>query len=106
MFEDDCIKINRDILDWGWYKDVNAKSLFFHCILKANQEDRIIRGIEVPAGSFISSVTTLVSETGMSEKAIRTAMQHLKKTGELSVKSTNKYSIITVNNYNCYRIDE
>ena len=41
----------------------------------------------------------LSEQTGLSERQIRTALDHLKSTGEVTIKTTNKYSLITIVNY-------
>jgi hypothetical protein len=42
-------------------------------------------------------------QTGITERSIRTCLQKLKNTGELTSKTTNKYSIITLCNYDKYQ---
>jgi hypothetical protein len=39
----------------------------------------------------------------MSEMQIRTALEHLKTTKEITIKTTNRFSIITICNYNTYQ---
>lgn len=104
MQEGNYIKLYRSIMDWDWYHDVNTCRLYIHMILKANWREGSFRGTTVPRGSFISSIGKLSDETSLTEREIRTAISHLKKTGELTVKTTNKYSVFTVKNYNQYQI--
>ncbi|WP_297642785.1 hypothetical protein [uncultured Bacteroides sp.] len=98
------IKISRNILEWEWYKNLNTCRLFFHLILKANWKDGRFEGKDIPTGSFVSSISKLSDETGLTQREVRTAINHLKTTGELTVKGHAKYSIFTVNNY--YRYQE
>lgn len=79
------IKLDRKILEWEWYTDVNTCKLFLHMMLKANWKDGEYRGVEVPQGAFVSSYTELAQETGLSVKNIRTALKHLENTGEVAV---------------------
>ena len=95
----DYIKIDRSILEWEWYTDINTKVLFFHMLLKANWKDGNFRGTTVPRGSFVSSIRKLSEETGLTEREIRTGISHLKSTGEVTQKGHSKYSVFTVNNY-------
>ena len=99
----DYIKLSRNILEWEWYKNINTKVLFFHCLLKANWKEGKFEGTIIPRGSFISSIQKLATETELTTREVRTAIEHLKTTGELTVKTTNKYSIFTVNNYCIYQ---
>lgn len=99
----DYIKINRSLLEWGWYKDKNTSRLFIHMLLKANWKDGFFLGIEIKRGSFVSSLAKLSEETNLSVREIRTAIKHLESTGEVTSKKYNKFSVFTVNNYYSYQ---
>ncbi len=107
--DDGFIKIHRRMLKWEWYKDTNTKVLFLHCLLKANWKDGRFQGIEVPRGSFVTSLSTLSEELSSKEQTftvqnVRTSLKHLTLTGELTSKNYSKYRIITVNKYNEYQV--
>lgn len=101
--EGSYIKINRSLLKWEWYGDINTARLFIHMLLKANWKNENYKGTTVPRGSFISSLPQLSQETKLSVRTVRTCLEHLKSTGEVTVKSNNKYSVFTVNNYCAYQ---
>ena len=88
--------------DWEWYENTNVFRLFYHCLLHTNLGDRRYCGKEIKAGQFVSSITRISAETGLTESQTRTALKKLKDTGYISTKSTNKYTIYTVNNYKEY----
>lgn len=100
------VKIYRKILEWPWYLDINTKVLFIHMLIKANWKEGRFRDATVPRGSFVSSLDKLSEETSLTKREIRTAISHLKTTGELTVKTTNRYSIFTVKNYELYQCDD
>lgn len=100
------IRVDRKILDWEWYKDNNTKNLFFHLLLKANWKDGNFMGNTIPRGTFVTSLQKLATETGMSIREIRTALEHLKTTGEVTCKTTNRYSMVTITNYEYYQADD
>ena len=79
------IKIDRKILDWEWYSDINTCRLFIHLLLKANWKDGRFQGTEVPRGSLVTSYNSLAKDTGLSVKNVRTALNHLETTGEVAV---------------------
>lgn len=106
MQDGNYIKINRSILDWEWYKNINTKVLFIHMLLKANWKDGKFEGKVIPRGSFVSSIRNLSEETTLTEREIRTAISHLKTTGEVTSKGHNKYSVFTVVNYNSYQTND
>ena len=103
MYIEGFIKISRKIMDWEWYTDINTKTLFLHCLLKANFRTKKYQGNTVKKGSFITSIGSLSKETGLTVQQTRTALKHLISTGELTSKSTNKNSIITMVNYDKYQ---
>ena len=93
------ININTD---WEWYENTNGFRLFYHCLLHTNLEDKRYCGKEIKAGQFVSSITRISAETGLTESQVRTALKKLKDTGYISTKSTNKYTIYTVIGYQEY----
>lgn len=103
--DDGFIKINRRLLSWEWYQDANTARVFIHCLIMANWKDGRFRGTEVPRGSFVTGRKKLAEELKMSEQSVRTALDHLKSTNEITIKTTPKYSIITVVKYNEYQSD-
>lgn len=99
------IKLFRKLIRWGWYQDNVVKGLFIHCLLCASYKDFEWMGMELKAGQFITGRKKLAEELGFSEQQIRTAISKLESTGEISIFSTNKYSIITVTNWENYQGD-
>lgn len=97
------IKIDRKITEWEWYKNLNTKVVFFHCLLKANWKDGKFEGKIIKRGSFVTSIKKLSLELCLTEDEVRTAIKHLISTGELTKQTTNKYSVITVSNYELYQ---
>ena len=97
------VSLYRKITEWEWYTNTNVKSLFIHCLLRANHKAQKWQGIAVERGTFITSLAKLSVETGMSLKAVRIALKHLESTGEIKQESTNKYTKIIVTNYNYYQ---
>lgn len=97
------IKLFSKFVNWEWYKDQNTKSLFIHCLLKANWKEAKFMGETIPRGSFVTSLDSLAKELGLTVQEIRTALKHLISTSEITSKSTNKYRIITVVNYELYQ---
>lgn len=97
------IKLQRKILDWEWYDDIPTKTLFIHILLKANFLDKTWRGVSIKRGEFLTGRKELAKETGLSEQQIKTALNKLKSTQEITIKATNKFSIIKIENYCSYQ---
>lgn len=97
------IVINRKILKWEWYQDTNTLRLFIHLLLMANWEDKKWNGMVIKRGEFITSRKHLAKDTGLSEQQVRTALNKLISTNEITKATTNKYTLITINNYKKYQ---
>lgn len=97
------IILHRKIKDWQWYSDNNARGLFIHLILFANHEKKKWLNTEIERGQIVVGRKELSKTLGISQQSIRTSLTKLKSTNEITIKSTNKYSIITLINYNQYQ---
>ena len=93
------------MLDWEWYDDVNTCRVFIHCLLKANWKSGSWHGISYDPGQFITSLPSLAAETHLSIQQVRTALSHLKSTGEITDIQQANCRVITVNNWNEYQGD-
>lgn len=97
------IKIDRKILEWEWYSDINTCRLFLHLLLKANWKPGRFMGVDIERGSLATSLPNLAAETGLSLQNVRTSIKKLKTTGELTVNQHPKFSVITIKNYTLYQ---
>ena len=97
------IKLDRNILEWRWYKDQNTKALFIHLLLKANIKPHGFREITIQRGELATSYATLAAETGLSIRNIRTALEHLQQTGEVTVKRHARFTVISIPQYDLYQ---
>ena len=97
------IKLHRQLIDWEWYSDINVCRLFIHCLLRANHKEKKWHGKTILKGSFITSYENLSIETGLTVRQVRTALDKLKMTGELTHKGQAQYSIITINNWDKFQ---
>jgi len=100
------IKIHRKMTEWEWYQDTNTFRLFMHLLLNANHSGNKFMGKSVPAGSLIIGRKSLSGETGLSEQQIRTAINKLKSTNEITIKATNKFSICTIVKWADYQYNQ
>ena len=100
------VTIHRKIVEWEWYSDANVFRVFTHLILTANWEPKKWQGILVERGQKITSIQHIAEETGLTPQSVRTAISKLKLTGELTSQSTNKYTIVTLTNYDFYQTME
>ena len=97
------VKIYRRFQDWEWYGKSEMVHLFLHLLLNANVKDGRWQGVEIKRGQLITGRNRLVAETGISERVIRTCIQKLQETGEIIVQASNRFSLITICNYDSYQ---
>jgi len=93
---DGFVKLFRSIEQWEWYTNSNTKCLFLHCLIKTNYVEKSWRGKKVDKGSFITSLSHLSIETGMTISQIRTALDNLQSTNEIKVVVAQSYTQIYV----------
>ena len=100
---DGWVKIHRKFQEWEWYDKSEMVHLFLHLLLSANVSDRKWHGMEIRRGQLVTSYESLRERTGLSVRTLRTCLEKLEQTGEIVRKATNKFSIITVCNYESYQ---
>lgn len=100
---DRWIKTYEKLLKWEWYGDPNMVATWIHLLLKANWCDKKWRGKTIKRGQLITSRTRLANEVGTSEQQTRTCLERLQSSGEITCEATNRYTIITICNYDSYQ---
>lgn len=106
MTDNGYVKLYRKMTEWEWYKNETVKSVFLHCLLKANFAPQKFEGMTIKKGEFVTSYKKLAEELGFSVHRIRNAIEKLKSTNELASKTTNKFSVITVLKWEDFQADE
>ena len=97
------IQLHRQLLNWGWYSDIPVRLTFLHLLIIANWEPKEWKGIMIKRGQVIVGRKKLSKEIGISEQQLRTSLLKLKSTQEITIKSTNKFSVVTIVKYNDYQ---
>ena len=100
---DGWVKIFRNLINWEWYDDIYVKVVFLHLIITANYEEKIWHGIHIKRGQVLTSRKHLSEDLKLSEQQVRTALKKLEKTKEITINTTNKYTLVTIENYDFYQ---
>jgi len=98
------IKIHRQIIEWEWFTDTNTFRVFLQLLLKANHKEKKYRGMVLKVGTIITSRDILALETRLSVQQVRTALDKLKSTNEITIKTSSQGTIIEVVNYAKYQL--
>lgn len=97
------VKLYRSMLTWEWYDDINVKILFLHLILTANYEDKKWRGKVIKRGQRVVSVKKLSEELGITVRQVRTAIDKLVMTNDLTNSKFAECNVLTLVNYDKYQ---
>lgn len=101
--EQGYIKLFRSTLSWEWFDDDKTLKLWIYLLLRANYEPSRFRGIVIDRGEVLESLNTIAKNTHMSVKEVRTALDHLKRTGEVACKRARYGTHIKVLKYSLYQ---
>ncbi|MGA2464663.1 MAG: hypothetical protein ABSH06_09970 [Thermodesulfobacteriota bacterium] len=101
------VKLYRKVLANPIFRDSETVHLFIYLLLKANREPKRFlfnkREILVERGQLITGMKKIGGQTGISQSKVRERLELLQNIGIITRKTTNKYSIITICNYEHYQ---
>lgn len=95
------IKLSDDLPNWAWYGDNNTLSVYIRLLIGAVWRETEYQNTTLQRGQIATTLPKIAKENGITERQARTILDRLKATGRVSVKTTSKFSIITLNNYDC-----
>lgn len=95
------VKLPRNFLEWEWFDDTNTLKVYLALICLASFKDCRLKGYELKRGQAPVSLEILSRRTNMNIRSVRTALKHLEMTGDIEIEHTNKFSVVTVKNYDC-----
>lgn len=93
------IKLYRNFLSWQWAQEPEMVALFIYLVLSASYEPCSWRGVKLCRGELITSSKEISIRTGIAVKKVRGYLDKLEKSGEILKTSTNKYTRITIVEY-------
>lgn len=102
------VKIHRKLSDWGWASSTKHFALFTHLLLRANNKVTNWRKKIVYPGQVVTGRKRLAEITGLTERQVRTVLNDLESTNEIKIDASNRFSVITIVNWDTYQsmVDE
>ena len=97
------ITLHRMMLEWEWADDHYMVCLWVHLLLLANHEGKKWHGMTIERGQLITDLRTLAKRTGLSIQQVRTRLDRLVESDCINKQITNKYTLITICNYDKYQ---
>ena len=93
------IKLSRSISACNWFEDNNTLAVLVRLTLSAEWQDTSCNGIELKRGQLITTIPQIAQSNQLTVQQTRTILNRLKSTGRITVRSTPKFSIITLNDF-------
>ena len=104
---DGYIKLWRKSLESSVWTNINLWRFWTWCLMKASYKPRIAKvgyqDVPLEPGQFVFGRHKASLETRLSEQTIKTCLKHLENMENLTIKTTNKYSIISIRNWDKYQ---
>jgi hypothetical protein len=107
MLDHGFIKIHRKLTRSFFYKDSEYVCLWIHCLLRANWEDvKVLWNgvvVDLKRGQFICGRKSISKELHINEYKVRRILDVFETAHQIKQQKTNKYTIITIVNYDKYQ---
>lgn len=90
------VKIDRELRNWCWYTKPNMLNVWIEILLSAAYVDTYYDGRLIKKGQAIIGRKKMAEKLCLTEQQVRTCINRLKSTNEITIENTNKYSVITI----------
>lgn len=97
------IRVDRNIVKWRWWHHHNTLVVFLYLILSANVVDHDFEGVTIHRGEIATSLEKLSASCNLTIRQVRTAITHLKSTGEVTSRTYPRFQVITIVGYDKYQ---
>ena len=97
------IKLHRGFTKFEWYQDANTVRVFLHLLITANHKKAKWQGNTIDRGQLITSRGHLSRDLGMTVQVVRTSLAKLEKTENITIKTTSKFTLLSICNYDTYQ---
>lgn len=97
------IKLDRKLLEWRWFQNPKTLSVWVWLLLSVNAFPKEYEKETIGRGEIATSYADIGKAVHQTVSEVRTALKHLKDTGEINVKATAKGQIIRVLGYDKYQ---
>ncbi len=103
------IKLHRKLKDSLVFDNPDLLKVWIWCLLKATHDDYTqmigLQEVELKKGQFIFGRKVAANELKMSESKTYRLIKKLEKMQNLNIKANNKFSVITIENWEIYQSD-
>ena len=104
------IKLHRKLKNSLVFDNPDLLKVWIWCLLKATHDDYIqmigLQEVELEKGQFIFGRKVAANELKMSESKTYRLIKKLENMQNLNIKTNNKFSVITIENWGLYQSDD
>jgi hypothetical protein len=100
------VKLHRSINEWEWKTEPNTLAVYIHLLINACFKEHKWKGIILKPGQLVTGRDVIAFASGVSVRSVRTALERLQATNEITIKSTKRGSLITIANWELYQGDD
>jgi len=104
------VKLHRKCLESAVFGDSDLWRFWCWCLMKASYKQRqvLISGsvVCVEPGQFVLGRKSAAESLGVTERAVRTCLKNLEKLGNIETKTTNRFTLVTLINWELYQENE
>lgn len=95
------VKLSDNLLQWDWFDDKNTVYVYIRLLLSAAWEEKDYKGVHLIRGQLVVSQRDFADKCGVSRQELRTILNRLIATRKITQTATQKFSLITVLDYDC-----
>lgn len=98
-------KLHYNIKRWEHWHNPNVLVTWIHLLARARWDKKPTRykGVLIERGQLLLGRKEFSKECGLSEQQLRTALNTLKSTNEITTEATNKGTVVTITNFEAWQ---
>lgn len=98
----DSFKTDFNVLHFDWFNEIQTRHLWVYLLLKANSAPNAFKSTVIERGELIGTLASFSTATGLTVSQVRTALDKLNNSNCIEIKTTNKYTVIKIVDYESY----
>lgn len=110
MSNNGWIKVHRCLIDSNVFDNPNVLKVWIWCLCKATHKPREqivgLQNVHLEEGQFIFGRSKASEKLKMKESTVWKTMKLLEKIGSITINSNNKFSVVTIEKWRDYQVDD
>lgn len=98
----DCFRFDENTLHFDWFEEYQSRHLWIYLLLTANTEPVAFKSTVIDKGELMVTLASLSTATGLTVSQVRTALEKLTHSNCIEVKTTNKYTVIKIIDFEAF----